>query len=241
MYGPPPPPPRAFGLSPPRNHSRPPPAGRCFGRPLMNGGRPPVPHRQRCPPHPLLLGPEADHADPDDRRVRRRVDNDGCYHSQAGGEYPCRWSPPRRPEGPPRGPPWRSPPRRPAGPPQGPSLPPWLSPQRGPEGAPRGPRRCSPPRRPAGPRHGSPRWSPPRRPAGPSDDPRCWPPGPPVDDNRRSYGSWPPPPPSSCAHGYASAGEPWPTGGYDPTGSWSSAWRPPPYPVGHRLALWSGD
>jgi len=129
----------------------------------------------------------------------------------------------------------------PAGPPQGPPLPPWWSPQRGSAGVPRGPRRYSPPRRPAGPRHGSSRWSPPRRPARPPDDPKCWPLGPPVHDHRRSNGSWPPPHPSSCAHGYASAGKPWPTGVADLTGSWSSAWRPPPYPVFHRPALWSGE
>jgi len=128
MYAPPPPPPRAFGPSPPRNHSRPPPAGRGVGRPLNQGGRPPAPHRLPCPPHPRRLGPDADHADPDDRRVRRRVDDDGRYHPQAGGEYPRRWSPPRRPAGPPRGPPWRSPPRRPAGPPQGPPPPPGAPP-----------------------------------------------------------------------------------------------------------------
>jgi len=127
------------------------------------------------------------------------------------------------------------------GPPPPPPPPPGCSPQRGPAGAPRGPLRGSPPGRPAGPRHGSPRWSPPQRLAGPSDDRTFWPPGPPADDHWRSYGSRPLPPPSSCAHGFTSAGEPWPASGYDPTGSWSSAWRPPPYPVFHGPALWSGE
>jgi len=240
MDGRPPPPPRSFGPFPPRHHSRPPPVGRGLGQSFMHGGRPPTQRRLPYHPHSRRIGPDADHADPDDRLVRRRVDHDGGHRPRAGDDYPRRWSPPRPPAGPPRGPPWRSAPPRPAGLPHVPPPPRWSS-HRGPTGPPGGPPRCGPPRRPAGPPRGSPRWSPPRRPAGPPDDPRCRPQGPPVDDHRRWYGPWPRPPPSSYTHGNASAAAPWPAGGYDPSVYWSSSWGPPSYPLFHPPALWSGD
>ena len=105
MDGRPPPPPRSFGPSPPRHQSGPPSVGRGVGQPFMDGGRPPTRRRLPYPPHPRRIGPDADKANPDDRRVRRRVNDNGGHHPRASDDYPRRWSPPRRSASPPRGPP----------------------------------------------------------------------------------------------------------------------------------------
>jgi len=63
---------------------------------FMDGVRPPTQLWLTYNPHPRRIGPDVDHADSDDRRVRRRVEGDGGHRPRAGDDYP-RSTIPKRP------------------------------------------------------------------------------------------------------------------------------------------------
>ena len=79
MDGGPPCPPRPRAMPPrfvPRlPYSGPPPLGRRDGRPHSDCGRPPLQDRYLCPPRLGRRQPDADHGDPDERRVLARHDD----------------------------------------------------------------------------------------------------------------------------------------------------------------------